>query len=110
MLSKGKPIFTGEHVDLLANLFYQRFEGFSANTVEGMPPWQGSWLPQGAREPIVDRHMLLVIYTIQDETAKTFFRYLKSILELKEVANQEVVVVELIPVWLMEGNLLPPES
>jgi hypothetical protein len=43
------------------------------------------------------------------EEAKTFFRHLKSILELKEVANQEVVLVEHTAVWLMEGGLLPPK-
>ena len=59
---------------------------------------------------IVDRHMLFVVYAAMREEAKTFFRYLKSILELKEVANQDIVLVELIAVWLMEGRLLPPES
>jgi hypothetical protein len=42
------------------------------------------------------------------EAAKTFFRYLKSILELKEIAGQDVVLVEHVAVWLMEGGLLPP--
>jgi hypothetical protein len=42
VLSQGKPVFTGEHIDLLTDVFHRRFEGFSANTVEGGPPWQGS--------------------------------------------------------------------
>src|SRR6266436_3839545 len=62
LLSKGKPAFTGEHVDRLADLFHSRFEGFSATPVESGPPWQGSWLPPGAEELIVDRHMLFVVY------------------------------------------------
>lgn len=53
--------------------------------------------------------MLLVAYTPQVDEAKMFFRYLKSILELEEVAGQEVVLVEHTVVWLMEGGLLPPE-
>jgi len=104
LLSQGKPVFTGEHCKLLADLFHNRFEGYSATSIEGNPPWYGSWLPQGAEEPIIDRHMLFLIYTPQREEAKTFFRYLKSILELKE----EIVLVEQLSVWLMEGGILPP--
>lgn len=109
LLAEGKPVFTGEQCDLLGDLFHSRFAGFSATSVEGSPPWYGSWLPPGAAKPVIDRHMLLVMYTPQVDEAKTFFRYLKSILELKEVAGQEVVLVEHTVVWLMEGGLLPPE-
>jgi hypothetical protein len=110
LLAEGKPVFTGEQWDLLGDLFHSRFEGFSATSVDGSPPWYGSWLPPGAAKPVVDRHMLFVLYTPQVEEAKTFFRHLKSILELKEVAEQELVLVEHSVVWLMEGGLLPPES
>jgi hypothetical protein len=41
------------------------------------------------------------------EGAKLFFRQLKSILELKEVAGQDVVLVEHVTVWLMEGGMVP---
>jgi hypothetical protein len=110
LLSAGKPVFTGQQCDLLGDLFHARCAGFSATTVDGSPPWYGSWLPSGAQWPVIDRHMLFVIYTPQVEEAKLFFRYLKSILELKEVAGQDVVLVEHLAVWLMEGGLLPPES
>jgi hypothetical protein len=108
LLGEGKPVFTGEQCDLLGDVFHARFAGFSATSVEGSPPWYGSWLPPGAAKPVIDRHMLFVIYTPQVDEAKTFFRYLNSILQLKEVANQEVVLVEHTVVWLMEGGLLPP--
>jgi hypothetical protein len=107
LLSEGKPVFTSEQRDLLTELFHARFEGYSGSTVEGSPPWYGSWLPPGAQQPVIDRHMLFVIYTPQLEAAKLFFRYLKSILELKDVAAQDVVLVEHVAVWLMEGGLLP---
>jgi hypothetical protein len=94
--------------DYLGDLFHARFAGYSATTVEGSPPWYGSWLPPGAAKPVTDRHMLFVLYTPQVDEAKTFFRYLKSVLQLKEVASQEVVLVEHTAVWLMEGGLLPP--
>ena len=51
--------------------------------------------------------MVFIVYTPQVDEAKTFFRYLKSILELKEVANQDIVLIEHTTVWLMEGGLLP---
>jgi hypothetical protein len=57
---------------------------------------------------VIDGHQLFVIYTPQVEEAKTFFHHLKSILELKEVAGQDVVLIEHTAVWLMEGGLLPP--
>jgi len=110
LLAEGKPVFTDEQRDLLAYLLHARFAGFSATAVEGSPPWFGSWLPPGAQRPVIDRHQLFVVYTPQVEEAKTFFRHLKSILELKEVAGQDVVLVEHTVVWLMEGGLLPPDS
>ncbi|HTU16455.1 MAG TPA: hypothetical protein VMG10_00205 [Gemmataceae bacterium] len=85
LLAEGKPIFTSEQCDVLGDLFHTRFAGFSATSVEGSPPWYGFWLPPGTVKPVIDRHMLFVNYTPQVEEAKTFFRYLKSILELKEV-------------------------
>jgi hypothetical protein len=108
LLSQGKPVFTEEQFKLLTILFLTRFEGFTATTVESSPPWFGSWLPPGAEKPVIDRHTLFVVYTPQVDEAKLFFRYLKSILQLEEVAGQEVVLVEHTTVWLMEGGLLPP--
>lgn len=110
LLSEGNPVFTEQQRDVLADLFHLRFEGYSATTIEGSPPWFGSWLPPGAQRPVIDRHQLFVVYTPQVEEAKTFFRHLKSILELKEVVRQDVVLVEHTVVWLMEGGLLPPET
>ena len=107
LLSEGKAVFTSAQRDLLADLFHIRFEGYSATAIEGGPPWYGSWLPPGAERPIIDRHMVFIVYTPLVDEAKTFFRYLKSILELKEVANQDVVLIEHTTVWLMEGGLLP---
>jgi hypothetical protein len=108
LLSEGRAVFTDEHCDALADLFHERFEGYSATAVEGSPPWYGSWRPEGAPEPVIDRHMLFAIYTAQVEAARLFFRYLKSILQLPHVAHQEVVVIEQMPVWLVQGDLLPP--
>lgn len=61
LLSEGNPVFTNQQRDLLADLFHSRFEGYSATTLEGSPPWYGSWLPSGAQRPVIDRHQLFVI-------------------------------------------------
>jgi hypothetical protein len=103
LLSKGRPVFTPEHCRLLADLFHARFEGYSATSVEGSPPWYGSWLPPGAEEPVIDKHMLFVIYTPQLDETKQFFRYLKSVLQERQIANQEVVLVEHVSVSLMDS-------
>src|SRR5262249_17234679 len=65
LLAEGKPVFTGEQCNLLGDLFHARFAGFSATATEGSPPWCGSWLPPGAVKPVINRHMLFVLYTAQ---------------------------------------------
>lgn len=53
-------------------------------------------------QPVIDRHMLLVVYTAQSSAAMSFFRCLKSVLQLEQVAGQEVVVIEHATVWMVE--------
>jgi hypothetical protein len=100
-------VFSGLHCALLSRLFGRRFGGYLASAHEGSPPWYGSWLPQEAPEPITDRHMLFVLYTAQRTEADQFFQHLKWVLQLEQVAQQDVVVVEKIPVWLVEARVLP---
>ena len=71
--------------------------------MEGFPPWRGSWLPAEAEEPIVDHHILLVIYALQDAKTLTCFRQLKWVLQQEHVAAQEVVLIEQVPVHLIEA-------
>jgi hypothetical protein len=103
ILAKGKPVFSKEQRSLIYNLFHDCFGGFSESSVEGFPPWSGSWLPAGADEPIVDYHTLLVVYTLQDAEALTCLRQLKWILQQEQVAAQEVVLIEQVPVHLIEA-------
>jgi hypothetical protein len=95
-------VFSQEQRVLLNGFFLDCFGGFSQSSVEGFPPWSGSWLPAGAVEPIVDHHILLVVYALQDPAALTCFRQLKGILQQKHVASQEIVVIEQVPVHLIE--------
>lgn len=105
--STGREVFSGLSCALLYRLFERRFGGFLASASEGNPPWYGSWLPEGTHESITDRHMLLVIYTAQRTEADQFFQHLKWVLQLEHIAEQDVVVIEKIPVWLVEPRELP---
>src|SRR5947207_4355251 len=103
ILTQGKPVFSEEQRFLLSGLFADCFGGFSQSSVEGFPPWSGSWLPAGAGEPIVDHHILLVVYALQSAEALTCVRQLKWVLQQEHVAAQEVVLIEQLPVQLVEA-------
>ena|SRR5579862_5381836 len=103
LLSEGKEVVSRQQQKLLADLFHACMYGFTQTAAEGNPPWYGSWVPPGAERPIIDRHMLMVVYTPQIEEAKDFFRQLRWILEQKQVANQEVVLIEHTTAWLVDS-------
>jgi hypothetical protein len=104
--ARGKTVFSEEQRLLLSGLFHDCFGGFSQTSVQGYPPWSGSWLPPGADEPIVDQHILMVVYALQDGEAVSCFRQLKWVLQQKQVAAQQVVLVEQVPVTLIEPEEL----
>jgi len=107
LLSEGREVFSLQQRRLLTALFHACFGGYTETASEGYPPIHGSWLPPGATQPIVDRHILMTLYTPQIEEAKDFFRQLRWILEQKHVANQEVVLIEHSTAWLVEPSPLP---
>jgi hypothetical protein len=74
------------------------FGGFSQTTLEGFPPWIGSWLPDEADDPIIDFHIQMVIYALQDAESVACIRQLKWLLQQKQVAAQQVVLIEQVPV------------
>ncbi len=103
ILTQGKAVFREEQQSRLNDLFHDCFGGFSQSRVEGFPPWSGSWLPTGAEEPIVDHHIVLIVYALQDVESLTCMRQLKWILQQQQVAAQEVVLIEQVPVHLIEA-------
>ena len=103
ILTQGKLVFSEEQRLLLYDLFHDCFGGFSQSSVEGFPPWSGSWLPAGTKQPIVDHHIVLIIYALQDAEATTCMRQLKWILQQDRLAAQEVVLIEQVPVHLIEA-------
>ena len=64
ILAQGKPVLSEAQRYLLNGLFRDCFGGFSQSYVEGFSPWSGSWLPAGGAEPVVDHHILLVVYAL----------------------------------------------
>jgi hypothetical protein len=110
LLSEGREVFSVSQRRLLAQLFHACLGGYTESSVEGQPPWYGSWAPPGAEQPIVDRHTLMVLYTPQIEQAKDFFRQLRWVLEQEQVANQDVILIEHTTAWLVERSPLPGDS
>lgn len=106
LLCEGKQVFSNYQQALLGRRFHACFAGYSETSSEGCPPWFGSWSPPGTSEPIIDRHTLIVVYSPQVEEAKIFFCRLRWILEQRQVAEQQVVLIEHIAAWLVEP--IPP--
>jgi hypothetical protein len=104
--AKGREVFPVPQRRLLKGLFHACFGGYTETASEGYPPIYGSWLPPGATQPIVDRHILMTVYTPQIDETKDFFRQLRWILEQKHVANQDVVLIEHTTAWLVEASAL----
>ena len=96
--AQGRPVFSENQRMVLRDVLADCFGGFSESNFEGFPPWSGSWLPEGADEPIVDFHIQMVIYALQDAEAVACVRHLKWLLQQDHVAAQEVVLIEQVPV------------
>ena len=101
--ARGRVVFTEQQRFTLGGLLEHCFGGYSQSRLEGFPPWSGSWLPEGSDEPIVDHHVLLIVYTLQDADALACVRQLKWILQQEHVAAQQVVLIEQVPVHLVEA-------
>lgn len=101
--SRGRAVFTELQQIQLFKFFSTCFGGCSHTSLEGFPPWSGSWFPEGAEVPIVDHHTLLIVYALQDSDARDCVRQLKWILQQEHVAAQQVVLIEQVPVHLVEA-------
>ena len=101
--AQGKPVFTGEQQAHLFKLFHVCCGGCSHSRIEGFPPWSGSWLPEGAEQAIVDHHILVIVYTLQDTHAVTLMQQLKWLLQQEHIAAQQVVLIEQMPVQFVEA-------
>jgi hypothetical protein len=103
VLAKGKPVFSDHHRHLLHDLFAKCFGGFTQSNLQGFPPRAGSWLPPHADEPIVDLHIHFVVYALQDTDSVDCMRQLKWALQQEQIAAQQVVLIEQVPVQFVEA-------
>jgi hypothetical protein len=103
VLAKGAPVFSEHQRHLLHDLLDQCFGGFSQSNLQGFPPWTGSWRPIGAAESVVDQHIHLVVYALQDTESVGFMRRLKWALQQEHVAAQQIVLIEQVPVQFVEA-------
>ena len=103
VLAKGTPVFSAHQRHLLHDLLDLCFGGFSQSNLQGFPPWSGSWRPAGAAESIVDQHIHLIVYALQDTESVEFMRRLKWTLQQDHVAAQQVVLIEQVPVQFVEA-------
>lgn len=101
--SRGMSVFTKQHVACLVDFLLACCGGCSQSTLEGFPPWSGSWLPEGATKPVVDQHILFVVYTLQDAESVACMRQLKWLLQQDHVAAQQVVLIEQVPAQFVEA-------
>lgn len=101
--AKGQPVFSEEHLYVLRDLLNECFGGYSQSNLQGFPPWSGSWLPPRADQPIVDEHVHLIVYALQDAESVACIRHLKWLLQQEHVAAQEVVLIEQMPVQFVEA-------
>jgi hypothetical protein len=101
--SHGRPVFTRLHRAALFDFFLSCCGGCSQSTLEGFPPWSGSWLPEDAGEAVVDHHVLLIAYTLQDSESVACMRQLKWLLQQEHIAAQEVVLIEQVSVQFVEA-------
>ena len=103
VLARGAPVFSEGDRLVLHDLLDECFGGFSQSNLQGFPPWSGSWRPAGAAESVLDHHIHLVVYALQDQQSVSFMRHLKWTLQQKHVAAQEVVLIEQVPVQFVEA-------
>jgi hypothetical protein len=101
--SAGEAVFTGYHLRLLHELFDERFGGSLASTGTTQPSWYGSYRPEADAETVQDYHCIMYVYTRQIEAADRFFQVLKSWLKTAGLQEQDEILIERAPVWLVEA-------
>ena len=96
----SQTIFNADQIGELLDLFCIRFGGCSITAVDGRVPWEGVWLDETGNR-VDDRHLLFVVYSAQSKKAIRFFQFLRWMLQI--AGNQDIVVVELLPVEIVDA-------
>lgn len=100
---RGKVVFSEEQRIAIGGFLNRCFGGYSQSNLQAYPPWVGSWLPNTADEAVIDQHIHLIVYALQDSEAVDCMRRLKWLLEQGHIAAQEVVLIEQVPIQFVES-------
>jgi len=99
----GEAVFTELHLQRLHRLLDHRFGGVLASSSIAHPTWYGSYLPKANGDPVKDYHCVMYVYTRQTDAADRFFQNLKTILKTAGFQEQDEILIERAPVWLVEA-------
>jgi hypothetical protein len=103
----GEEVFTEQHLLNLFDLFEERCGGSLASSGVAHPAWFGSYRPDAGAPPVKDYHTVIYVYTRPIDAADRFFQLLKSILKKAGYEEQEEILMERAPMWLVETVPLP---
>jgi hypothetical protein len=102
----GEEVFSVDRdVGAITRLLDVRFGGCTTNAPTPQPPLHGSWMPDDADQPTIDRNTAITVYSRQLEAADLFFQYLKA--ALKQMGQQQEILIERASVWLPSAVSVP---
>ena len=102
----AEVVFTEHHLRILWELFDERFGGSLASTSTAQPTWYGSYRPDPGAEPVKDHHCVMYVYMRQIDAADRFFQLLKCWLKTAGLQEQDEILIERTPVWLVEAAMV----
>jgi hypothetical protein len=101
--SEGETVYAEHHLQALHGLFDERFGGSLTSSGVAHPAWYGSYRPTPDAPTVKDYHSIFYIYTRPIDAADRFFQLLKSVLKKGGFQEQEEILMERAPVWLVES-------
>lgn len=105
--ASGDAVFADYHLSALHDLFDERFGGSLTSSSVAHPAWYGTYRPSPDEPPVKDYHSIFYIYTRPTDAADRFFQLLKSLLKKAGLQEQDEILMERAPVWLVEAVPLP---
>jgi hypothetical protein len=103
----GEEVFTDHHLSILFDLFERRCGGSLASSSTAHPPWYGSYRPDPESVPVKDYHTVIYVYTRPIDPADRLFQLLKTALKKAGSQEQDEILMERAPMWLVEAAGVP---
>lgn len=105
--ASGEEVFTESHLLILFDLFELRCGGSLASSGVAHPAWYGSYRPDPNAAPVKDYHTVIYVYTRPIDGADRLFQLLKTVLKKAGYQEQEEILMERAPMWLVEAAPIP---